>query len=228
VPPTYITIAENPGGPESHRVIVDLSSVVNVPEELSIYFWCEDAVGARSDFMQLNISFVEAKEHQILIVETYPSSPTAAATDTTLELYDETGFLDEDDNNPHVPPANRPCAMIEYDPAEPLASGTILFIKIYSASFNPGPYSIRVFELGESAVLPDALPLYADSSGADFSDTANEAREVGLDGNPWNDGYDPDDPAQEGPAVIQLGSGNPVYRFLESFDDVDWLMIKIP
>jgi len=58
--PTYVKFVENTEGSESHKVTVDLSKVINVPEELNIYFWCEDAEGARSGFTPLNLTFEES------------------------------------------------------------------------------------------------------------------------------------------------------------------------
>ena len=224
--PKHVTIetTASGSGTQSLELTVDLSKVIDPPEDFIIYFWCEDAEGARSGFTPLTLSFVEPSKRKLLVIETYPPSG-AAPTDTTLELYDSEELLAKNDFTERVPATNKPSAMIEYLPAEPLTSDTVLFVKIYSAAFNPGPYCIRVFEAEEGADFPTELPSYADSTGADFSDTEYEALETALDETPWDDGYSPDDDPPTGPAIIELGAENPLYRFLDP--DVDWLMIDL-
>jgi LruC domain-containing protein len=57
--PTYVKIVDNTEGSESHKVTVELAKILDVPEEFNIYFWCEDAKGARSEFTPLNLTFEE-------------------------------------------------------------------------------------------------------------------------------------------------------------------------
>ena len=233
--PAYITIDENGPGPESHKVIVDFPDDeldFEPPEKLNIYLWCEDAEGARSEFTQLNLKLVAPPERQRLIVETYPFLLGAPVTDTTLELYNAAGFVILDENNPGVPFDHFPSAMIDYLPAADLASGMVLYVKIYSASGNIGPYSIRAFYLGESAALPNDY----DYSGFETNDPdlPYEDFEIALDSDPWNDTYVDVDPWDdiytpgEGPFIIPFDSASALHRSLETSDDVDWIRIIIP
>jgi hypothetical protein len=205
-------------------------TVVNAPVgEVMIYFWSTDMWGAstESDAFEATFTFEEVIEPQKLIVETYPILFGAGVTDTTVQLFDASGFLILDENSPFVPDLHNPSAMVVYFPAGGLTSGTVFFASIYSASGNPGPYSVRAYSLGESAVLPDELPEY------DYSDTAfnaddspYEGLEAGLDSDPWNNTYGPG----EGPAEIPFGSdtGDRLHRSLSSAHDVDWIKIVIP
>jgi hypothetical protein len=166
-------------------------------------------------------------EPQKLIVETYPILEGAAATDTTVQLFDASGFLIQDENSPFVPNLHNPSAMVVYFPAGGLKSGSEFFASIYSASGNTGPYSVRVFSLGESAILPDELPAYDYSDFAtNDDDTPYEGLEASLDSDPWNNTYGPG----EGPAEIPFGSdaGDRFHRYLSSAHDVDWIKIVIP
>jgi hypothetical protein len=118
--------------------------------------------------------------------------------------------------------------MIVYLPAEDIEQPTVLFVKIYSAKGNKGPYSIRVFNLGESAILPDDLPAYDYSGSAtNDADSPYEEQEANLDIDPWNDTYASD---EEGPAVIPFGSGtgDRFHRYLDTPDDIDWIRFTVP
>jgi LruC domain-containing protein len=217
--PEYMKLDEDSG----------LVTITNaLPGQVTAYFWSEDTWGADSsaDAFKAIFTFVEQAERMRLIVETYPYDYGVAATDTTLELYDSSGLLDSDENNPGVPPLHSPSAMIVYLPSEDLESGTVLFVKIYSAAGNRGPYSIRVFDLAENAVLPDDLPEYKYSgrTGINSDDTPYEEREAGLESDPWKYTYEPG----EGPAVISFGPENPLHRYLATSSDVDWIMFTVP
>jgi hypothetical protein len=145
--------------------------------------------------------------YQRIVIDTYPYSAIAAVTDTTLGFYDESGNgLDTDDNSGDYPPSAR----IDYTGG--LEPG-IYYIKIYSASFNPGPYVIRVLSLdiGESLPAP-VFPGVANFEGAD-----------GDDADIGNVPVSPND--------ISLGNSNWLNKDIDVGgigDDVDWLKLVLP
>ena len=162
------------------------------------------------------------------MIETYPADPDAAATDTTLLLYDASGLLASADapNDPAVLPEHQPSALIDYVPSTPLASGTVLFVSIYSSTSNFGEYSIRAVPVPAGAVLPADSPAYTYSGipGVNSDDSPYEGYEATLGAEPWKDTYG----AGEGPARLELGAGTPLYRSLGGGHDVDWVMITLP
>jgi hypothetical protein len=220
-PPSYMTI----DGTVKTKPVV---SVVNAPVgKVTIYFWSTDIWGASSESTPVTFTFVEVKERQKLIIETYPPAFGAAATNTTLQLFDVSGLLAQNDdmNNPNVPFDHRPSAMIVYLLPEDFSSNTVLLANIYSSSGNEGAYSIRVFTLPESAILPDDLPDYV-YSGIPANDLDNpyEDLEAALDSDPWNDVYDPG----AGPVTASFDPAIPLHRSLSNAHDVDWIKIVIP
>jgi LruC domain-containing protein len=226
--PDYMSLDESSG-------IITIDNAL--PGEVVAYFWSEDVHGASTETNPFKVifTFVEVTERQRLIIETYPFLLGAPATDTTLELYDASGLLVWDENNPGVPFDHFPSAMIDYLPAVDLVSGTVLFAKIFSASGNIGPYSIRAFYLGETALLPGGLPPYVYSGfTTNDPDLPYEDFEFNLDVDPWNDTYVDVDPWDdiytpgEGPFIIPFDSASPLHRSLETPDDVDWIRIIVP
>jgi hypothetical protein len=115
--------------------------------------------------------------------------------------------------------------MIVYLPGEDVANGTVLFANIYCALGNTGSYSVRLFGLGESVILPEELPEYVYSGLAtNDDDSPCEGLEGSLDSDPWNDTYGP----AEGPAAIPFDRGSPIHRSLGTAHDVDWIMFTVP
>ena len=205
---------------------------VNEPCTRVVYFWSEDEHGASTidNAFRASFNFVgdPIKSYGRLVIETYPAALGAPATDTTLLLYDASGLLASADDpaDPAVIPAHQPSALIDYVPSTPLASGTVLFVSIYSSTSNFGEYSIRAVQVPAGAVLPGDLPAYSYSGigGINADDSPYEGYEASLGAEPWKGTYGTD----EGPARLELGAGTPLYRSLGGGHDVDWVMITLP
>jgi hypothetical protein len=152
-----------------------------------------------------------------IVIETYPYSGGAAATDTTLRLYDASGKeLAYNENVVSTDPIY-PSARIDHTTG--LNPGTY-YIRINSDTENFGPYVVRILSLTSGK----ALPPYEYPGGA-----ATEA---------WPDGDDAavgNVPAT--PRDISLGSANWLNRELNTEPDhlnvvlphdVDWLRLVLP
>jgi hypothetical protein len=236
VPPTYIKVEENTEGPESHNVTVDLSNAINVPEELNIYFWCEDAAGARSDFANLNIKLVEptTKKYPRLIIDTYkPTGPFGfGVVDNAVYLYRAVYRTDTGDelapeliegsfySNPIFGTYGR----IDYDSStDPFVSGTKLYIRVTGqSSGNVGAYAIRVVEY---VATGDINAQYPPAEDWFFGDINN--KDTPYDDPPGDDGTI--DGTIEGvplnPVTIHLNEK--LNRYLLA-GDVDWFVLILP
>jgi hypothetical protein len=152
-----------------------------------------------------------------IVIETYPYSQGAAATDTTLRLYDADGKELAYNENVVATDPIYPSARIDHTAG--LAPG-IYYIRINSDAANFGPYVVRVLSLKTG----EALPAY-DYPGAPAVEN-------------WPDA---DDPATgnipAAPLGIQLGSLNRLNRRLTTEPDhandvpphdVDWLKLELP
>jgi LruC domain-containing protein len=211
-PPTYVVVEENSEGPESHKVIVDFPDEPSFtpPEALNIYFWCQDAEGAPSEFVSLKVSFVEPTERMRIIIETFPSIEGAAATDTILTLYYMDGREpDSNTNNPDVPPAHQPSARLDYQNG--LDPG-IYYIRVSGIGApGTGSYVIRALALA----IDETIPAYVyPGSASDDSD------------------FEPDDATTgnipDRPVDLFFGNANQRNRYLNSLGgDVDWLQLEL-
>ena len=181
VPPAYITVAENGPGPESHKVIVDFPDddpYFTPPEKLNIYFWCEDAEGAPSDFVPLSLSFVEAST-SILVIETFV--PWFTENDTYLTLFtverDTDGnvigskILAEDDNGNPDQENHKGCSRIAI--AGGLSTGTY-YVKVHKPTSLGNPnYGIRILDYDPGTSFPSGTV-----GDPDYKDPANEIEDL--------------------------------------------------
>jgi LruC domain-containing protein len=214
-PPTYIVLDENTVGPESHKMIVDFPDVSDEPgftppETLNIYFWCLDAEGAPSEFVPLELSFVEPAERMRIIIETFPSIEGSAATDTILTLYNKDGTeLDSNTNNPNVPSTHQPSARLDYQNG--LDPG-VYYIRVSGIGApGTGPYVIRALALAIGKTIPAYV--YPGSASDDSAFEPDDATTGNI----------PDSPVDLG-----LGNANQKNRYLDSMGgDVDWLRLEL-
>jgi hypothetical protein len=149
------------------------------------------------------------KTYPRIVIDTFPPVEFSAPTDTTLQLFDRGGnLIAQDDDNPAVPFDYQSSARIDYTGG--LMSDTY-YIRVYSAATNPGPYVIRVLELG----VGDSLPGYVFPGG-----TVSEGN---PDGDDSETGNIPDSPND-----IDLGNANQLNKDLDPGTDVDWLRLVLP
>lgn len=181
-PTSYVTIAANDVGPESHKVTVDLTKVLNVPEELLIYFWSEDGEGARSDFAEVKLTFVEPAAF-LLVIETF--TPAAFnENDTYLTLFRverdaddnviSSSIIAEDNNGNPDRTNNRGCSRITLTEALELGD---YYIKVHKPTPAGNPnYGLRIVDFDPGTSFPDIVP--ANEIGD--SDTVDEVVESGI------------------------------------------------
>jgi LruC domain-containing protein len=244
VPPTYITVEENKEGPESHKVIVDLpeESSFDPPEELNIYFWCEDAKGARSDFAPLNLKFVEgSKLYGRIVIDTY--SPNGSYTaDTYIDLFDRNGDPDADDpwTGTDTGPGQALASADSGNPTWPMMAridytggmqpGGTYYIRVRGATETvDDPYAIRVLSLNAGGALPEYIPLtpVLGPDSGENDDPVVFGPDTGEENAPT--GWVPTNPVK-----ISLGNANSLSRSIDNPSglpgdgDIDWFILVLP